>query len=708
MMAVPNRLLSLLCLFVAPALSHLGSGRPPIPLVERLDTRSNLIKYQEPPNATTTTSAVAPTATVLECFEVAVPVINPFSSLAANNESEVSGGTGAKDSDDEDEKESCTVLLMEHVFGFSYGMPFIGNYTPPSCAFNRVVMNFTAVSAGRQFDRLALMYFGDTEVWRTSTAEPTPAPGIHWTYMKDMTEYLYFWKSPQTLIFDLGNLLDDRYTGSFNTTLTATFLTVDSDEDVVVPADVIIPISARKGASNEVSQFTLPADNATNTIGFPQNVKRAVFSLSANGQATEEFWWSNVLQSDVYTFNETAGSLPGLSPFREVQLLIDGQIAGVQWPFPVIFTGGVVPSLHRPIVGLQAFDLREHQVDITPWLPVLCDGTDHTFTIRVAGLTDDGTSSAALTESVNDSWYVTGKIFVWLDPEGSVTTGSAPALDFTGPHIALSRSLAQNATGANATLSFSTAVQRSISVRANVSSQGGAGEAAWTQTLSYANDAVVADYGFTQLNNFTIAGTDAATSPDTAYRSVYAYPLYCNQTYAVSPQGNLTIRATLVQGLEVRVQGDSVFPTGLEAFAASGNAPRFAGSFLKTERSGTASFFQTGDGRNSSGFGSTTQAFRFGGIGPDADVELYARDVTAVNGTTVADEVSIGTGSETEVSSAPSPATVVGGAATGKSAYAEARIGAGEAGVGVSVDLELRNRGQGNGRRRTALLKQAP
>lgn len=215
-----------------------------------------------------------------------------------------------------------------------------GNYTPPKCNFNRVTMNFTVTSRGRQFDRLALMYFGDTEVWRTSTAEPT-ANGIRWEYIKDMSEYLYFWNSSQTIIFDLGNLIDNTYTGAFNTTLTATFST---SNDTVEPASVIIPISARKGAANAASVFSLPAENATNTIGFPRNANRAVFSVSACGQATEEFWWSNVLQSDINTFVPVAGTLYGYSPFREVQVLIDGQIAGVYWPFPVIFTGGVVPG----------------------------------------------------------------------------------------------------------------------------------------------------------------------------------------------------------------------------------------------------------------------------------------------------------------------------------------------------------------------------
>lgn len=51
------------------------------------------------------------------------------------------------------------------------------------------------------------MFLNDTEVWRTSTAEPKPTPGIVWTYFKDMTQYLSLWRTPQKLIFDLGNLI---------------------------------------------------------------------------------------------------------------------------------------------------------------------------------------------------------------------------------------------------------------------------------------------------------------------------------------------------------------------------------------------------------------------------------------------------------------------------------------------------------------------
>ncbi|OTA88318.1 hypothetical protein M434DRAFT_80448 [Hypoxylon sp. CO27-5] len=594
----------------------------------------------------TTISSTDTRAAVLECFQVAQPVLGPNGPISQSteiSETEIAGEVTPN--------ESCSVLLMDHVFGFSYGKPFVGNYTPPDCPFNRVIMNFTVVSEGRQFDRIALMYFGDTEVWRTSTAEPTLPPGIRWTFLKDMTEYLYFWKSPQKLIFDLGNLIDDKYTGSFNATLTATFFVADVEPDEA-PADLIIPISTRKGLMNGPSLFTLPADNATNTITLPQNVNRAVFSVSANGQASEEFWWSNVLQSDVLTFSETTGPLLGLSPFREVQVLIDGKIAGVQWPFPVIFTGGVVPSLHRPIVGLQAFDLNEHQIDISPWLHLLCDGAEHTFTIKVAGLSDIGDgANATLTEAVNDSWYVTGKIFLWLDEEGSVTTGNGVTWEYLEPTVSFSHHVSQNETGSNETLVFNLVVERTISAKSTIYSENQSGERTWSQVLSYSNEAIVSNFGLNTVNNFTIVGVDSSAGPVNSYKAAYNYPLYCNQTYFRSPQGNLTISAHLMQGLEVQVEGNSIFSTGLEAFA---NVPPtrktpYTTSHLKTHRDGSAFFFQTGDRKRSSGYGTTNQVFHFGGssenptVGARSNVdELYFRNVTAVNGTVVSDSERVG------------------------------------------------------------------
>ncbi|KAK1750621.1 peptide N-acetyl-beta-D-glucosaminyl asparaginase amidase A-domain-containing protein [Echria macrotheca] len=585
--------------------------------------------------STTTTSTAAPTHTVLKCFEVDQPVLLP-------DGPEESDGSSRNDA--AYKRPSCTVLLMRRDFAWSYNDPFVGNYTPPDCKFNRVVLNFTTVSQGRQFDRLAIMYFGDTEVWRTSTAEPTTPPGISWTYLKDMTEYLYFWRSPQKIIFDLGNLIDDKYTGIFNTTMTATFFWSDVQTATAPPSDLIIPISARQAAANAASQFTVPAQNATNTItSFPRNVRRAVFSVSANGQANEEFWWSNVLQSDIWTFNKTAGQLTGWSPFREVQVLIDGRLAGVDWPFPVIFTGGVSPGLHRPVVSVEAFDLREKEIDITPFLPLLCDGQPHTFSIRIAGL-DDGlgdTGTAALTQRVDESWYVTGKIFVWLDKAGPITTGDVPTLELTPPVITTTHVIGKAADGSNETLTYDTIVRRDLRITGKVVTSTGVDTASWKQTLSYTNKGLVTGFGFNAINDLVIRGVDAFASARTgSFQNTYAYPLFANSTYSVTAQGNLSLFAHVRQGKEFASSGASVFPDGLEAF---GGSARFAGSALSTTKEGVAAFYQSGDGKNSSGWGTADQIFRFGGtsragvLGDGPDVELYYRDVSAANGTLLRD-----------------------------------------------------------------------
>lgn len=188
------------------------------------------------------------------------------------------------------------------------------------------------------------MYFNSTELWRTSTAEPTQ-DGIFYTYKKEMHQYLPLWKEPQKIIFDLGNIVNSEYTGILNTTLTATFFTIP---DTPAAADKILPISRLLGASNSSSVAVLPGEDTAVSYTLPRNLKRAVISVSACGQADEEFWYQNVFSSDTDTFVDVSPVLYGDGPWREVQVLIDGMLAGVSWPFPVIFTGGMYPyPLHN-------------------------------------------------------------------------------------------------------------------------------------------------------------------------------------------------------------------------------------------------------------------------------------------------------------------------------------------------------------------------
>jgi len=563
--------------------------------------------------AASTSSSRAP---LLDTFQVAEPVLLP------------SGAAG---------EEAITVTLMDHQFANSYGTPFVGSYAPPDFEFDHVVINFTVEVKGRQFDRWGSVYLGDVNIFSTSTAEPT-ANGITWTWLKDSTAYLSLWKQPQTLIFQLDNVITDVYTGLLNSTLTATFFNSPVQSGGQAPADLILPVSAQKSPVTG-SFWTYPEEDATASLRFPRNVNRAVFSSSVKGQGNEEFWWSNVPQSAVDAFKPDVGTYPGYSPFREVQVLIDGQLAGVHWPFPVIFTGGVVPQLHRPIVGIDAFDLRDHEIDISPWLPLLCDGNNHTIGIRVVGLVDDGAASASLSDTTESSWYLVGKVFLWLDDEDSVTTGVIGSTANQDPVIEFSQTIKQNATGFNSTLEYAIAAKRNLSITSQVSTQKGNGTATWSQNLSYSNVGGLYANGYGGINTFSTTGKESSNSPGWDYETTFSYPLYCNTTTLYLPEGNLTLWAQLDQGLKLHVQGNTVYPTGLEAFQKEG--AEWAASVIDTDRNGTANYSRYADNTVTSGVGRTHQVFRLSGLDGDGTYEtpgeeLYFRDVTAYNNSVVA------------------------------------------------------------------------
>ena len=100
-----------------------------------------------------------------------------------------------------------------------------------------------------------------------------------------MTNYLSLFKEDQKLIFDLGNLIDDVYTGAFNVTLTATFITAENPAE---PADLILPVSKDEAAEDMPSAFDLSKDNGISSLTIPRNTKKAVFTIAAAGQSNEE------------------------------------------------------------------------------------------------------------------------------------------------------------------------------------------------------------------------------------------------------------------------------------------------------------------------------------------------------------------------------------------------------------------------------------
>jgi len=123
-------------------------------------------------------------------------------------------------------------------------------------------------------------------------------------------------------------------------------------------------------------------------VTLPRNTVEIYAELYASGNGEEEFWVRCGLfqaikarllisYSPKYfnTADEYLSYLPpdttyGGGPFREVRLLVDGQVAGVAFPYAVIFTGGINPSLWRydPVIILSYFCFnRISQADNLIW-----------------------------------------------------------------------------------------------------------------------------------------------------------------------------------------------------------------------------------------------------------------------------------------------------------------------------------------------------
>ncbi|KUI72512.1 Peptide-N4-(N-acetyl-beta-glucosaminyl)asparagine amidase A [Cytospora mali] len=435
---------------------------------------------------------------------------------------------------------SCKQTLFENDFANSYGTPFVGQYIPPpaNCSFTTTIFNLSVVSKGRQYDRLAQLFFGDVEIWRTSTAMPTET-GIYWSFQKDMTVFDKLIREEQKIIFDLGNVVDnDLYTGTYNVTLEALYF----DDEYIEgfhPAELIYPISNLTSAENKTSVFSLPDDDGSVSIILPRNIKTAVVSLMASGNSAEEFWYTNVPSEYIDTFPSNEGWLYGYSPFREVQLLIDDQLAGVSWPFPILFTGGVDPGLWRPVVGIDTYDLPSFEIDVTPWLSLLCDGQEHTFKIEVVGFNN---SSVGKIGTVGQNWWVTGAVFVWLDETINHTVAgnikskiSAPVFEYVPQ---LSTTVSSNGSVTNESLWVSLSARRDISISSTIfASNGTESVVSWNQELYFSNIQNMTNPAYNQSLAMVSSGSYSGSFSEGSV-STYSYPLNLYSAYVIAETDN--------------------------------------------------------------------------------------------------------------------------------------------------------------------------
>lgn len=139
-------------------------------------------------------------------------------------------------------------------------------------------------------------------------------------------------------------------------------------------------------------------------LTLPRNIVRAYVDVIAQGAGNNRFWYSCVPTASLTAFpalrtpfgiGDDLGGIFGPpdqgcggGSFRHVEVLIDGQPAGIAQVYPWL------PSLiHRhgriqidlPAPSVQALNFMPYRVDVTPFAALLSDGAEHTVEVRAAG-----------------------------------------------------------------------------------------------------------------------------------------------------------------------------------------------------------------------------------------------------------------------------------------------------------------------------------
>ncbi|RUP49030.1 peptide N-acetyl-beta-D-glucosaminyl asparaginase amidase A-domain-containing protein [Jimgerdemannia flammicorona] len=187
---------------------------------------------------------------------------------------------------------ACTVNVVQHEFVFSFGKPFVGNFTPP-------VEKELKSNSRHKFPYPSTQ----VEFLRTSTPEPTNA-GILWKFQKDVTSYSSTLTVPQTVVMDLSNLVTAELNGTYTVTVDLAFYSADAHANLDDVPDLVVPISA--GAESS-AWFSLQSDSSVGArnVTLPRNLRRAVVEVYANGQINDEFWYVNAPNSYIQLLNQT-------------------------------------------------------------------------------------------------------------------------------------------------------------------------------------------------------------------------------------------------------------------------------------------------------------------------------------------------------------------------------------------------------------------
>ncbi len=472
------------------------------------------------------------------------------------------------------ETKPCIVpLLKEQQFeGFT---PVVINYAPPAkCAGPWAKVIFTAdftVTAGRQFDRTAAFYLGHASIYYGTTAEPRSKLSPSWHVERDVTDLSAIFKSAETGEANIGNEVDSTYTGIIYANAALEFYPASWKSPAPVVPDVVVPVNGTGGDAGTVNS----GQQITQVLNLPANTEKVFLDVISQSQSNDEFWYLCVP-------NDQTGNLEscGSTAFRETEITIDGNPAGVAPVYPWIYTGGIDPYLWEPITGVQTLNFKPYRVDLTPFAGILADGEPHTVGIGVYNA---------------DSYFlVTGNVLAYTDKGRKHTSGGLISNTLTlNPTPVVTENLV---TDTNGTTTGTVAVgsKRKFEIKGYVDTSHGRVETTVEQAVDFLNTQTVdvnPNIGPDDQDVVQTTTVDSVTTTRSGYLTEkttqhFSYPLNLNYALAYNPDGTYTQTVTSSQKDIVReskaIDGFEFFKKNSDEEVNSTDVLQFNSSFSLT------------------------------------------------------------------------------------------------------------------------------
>ena len=335
----------------------------------------------------------------------------------------------------------CVVQLFAgYTFAFFPNTTQTFQFTPPAnCQgpWKKVVLDIDfSENGGVQFDRTASLYIGNANIYFGTTPEPLAVLTNAWQIERDITDYSALLTSAQTGTMVLQNCTTDCpppyntfLNGVFTVNANLEFYPADqgSGDDggrVRVP-DMVLPLqqSNGSGGTNLPAFLFKPTDQFSTTFTLPTNIERVYLDVVSQSQSTDEQWYA-CFPNDLASIDLVYGC--GNTDFRETEITIDGQPAGIAPVSAWVYTG-FLPDQWVPAPGVQTLDFVPYRVNLTPFGGLLSDGNPHTISLSIFN---------------DDSYFSeTASLLLFLDKGSTQVTGGVLKSTLAAPSPVVTENL---------------------------------------------------------------------------------------------------------------------------------------------------------------------------------------------------------------------------------------------------------------------------